>query len=127
MPGVFISHRSTDLTLAAKLSADLRGRGHDVWLDDEKIEAGDSIVKAIETGLTDSTYVILCLSSEGPSEWTDREWMPTLARQLSGLGVRLLPVFLSGGTLPTILADIKYVDLTREWDRGIELIDSALK
>ncbi len=124
---VFISHRSADLDLAKKLSAELRTRGNDVWLDDERLLPGDSIVHQVEAGLLDSGYVILCLSAEGPSEWTDREWMSTLARRLSGVDVKLLPVLLSGGSLPPILADIKCADLTGDWDQGISLLCSAFR
>lgn len=127
MPKVFISHRTADLDLARKLSSDLKARGHDVWLDDEEILAGDSIVAQVEDGLAGSGYVVLCLSIDGPSEWTDREWMATLARRLRGIDVKLLPVFLSGGTLPAILADIKYVDLTSDWDHGVDILSLAIK
>jgi TIR domain len=65
---VFISHRSADLDLAKKLSAELKVRGHDVWLDDEKIHPGESIVRQVEMGLIGSGTVVLCLSSDGPSE-----------------------------------------------------------
>ncbi len=127
MAKVFLSHRSADSDLAKKLSAELKVRGHDVWLDNEKILVGDSIVEQVETALVGSDYVILCLSSDGHSEWTDREWMSTLARRLSGMHIKLLPLFLSGGTLPAILADIRYVDLRRDWDQGISLLCQAIK
>jgi hypothetical protein len=127
MPKVFISHRSADLALVKKLSSELKAHGNEVWLDDEKILPGDSIVGQIEDGLAESGYVILCLSSDGPSQWTDREWMSALARRLSGVAVKLLPVYLSGGTMPAILADIKYVDLTRDWSQGIDLLCRAIK
>jgi hypothetical protein len=126
MPNVFISHRSADLDLARKLSAELKARGNEVWLDDERIRPGDSIVAEVQAGLIDARYLVLCLSSDGPSEWTDREWMPTLMRRLSGVDVKLLPVFLSGGALPAILADIQYVDLARDWNRGIDQLCSAI-
>jgi TIR domain len=127
VPKVFISYRSTDLALAKKLSAELKECGNDVWLDDEEILAGDSIVERVQAGLTGSKYVVLCLSSDGPSKWTDLEWMSTLARQLSGIDIKLLPVFLSGGSLPAILADIAYVDLTHNWNHGLNRLCQAIK
>jgi TIR domain-containing protein len=59
MPKVFISHRTADLDLARKLSSDLKARGHDVWLDDEEILAGDSIVAQVEDGLAGSGSMAL--------------------------------------------------------------------
>ncbi|MGV9246241.1 toll/interleukin-1 receptor domain-containing protein [Streptomyces sp. NPDC003710] len=126
MPKVFISYRTADRHLALKLHAELEARGHDPWLDDKMIPPGDSIVQSVDRGLKDARYVILCLSAGGSSEWTDREWMSTLARQLSGLDVKLLPVLLSGGALPSILADIRYVDLTRDWHQGVESLCQAI-
>jgi hypothetical protein len=127
MPKVFVSHRSSDLHLARKLAAELRTCGNDVWLDEERLLSGDSIVREVNAGLSGSQYVILCLSGDGPSEWTDREWMSALARQLNGMGVKLLPVLLSGGSPPAILADIKYVDLTNDWDHGVSLLCLAIR
>lgn len=124
---VFISYRSADLDLARKLAAELKACGHDVWLDNEKIFVGDSIVGQVNEGLLGSDYVVMCLSSYGSSKWTDREWMSSLARRLNGTDVKLFPVFLSGGTLPVILADIKYVDLTRDWNQGIRHLCLAIK
>jgi hypothetical protein len=43
-----------------------------------------------------------------------------LTRQLQGQNVKLLPVRLSGGTIPPILADIKFADLVSDWDGGIK-------
>jgi TIR domain-containing protein len=127
VPYVFISHRSADLDLARKLSAELAQCGNDVWLDDEKILPGDSIVGKIEDGLIKPGYFLLCLSGHGPSLWTDREWMSALARQLAGADVRLVPVFLTGGKIPAILADIKAVDLTKDWADGVDLLCKAIR
>lgn len=127
MPKVFISYRTPDRDRAQQLYAELQARGHDPWLDDKVILPGGSIVGAIDSGLMESRYVILCLSEDGPSEWTDREWMSTLARQLMGLDVKLLPVLLSGGRLPAILADISYVDLTRDWQQGVDALCRAMR
>ena len=47
-----------------------------------------------------------------------REWMSALARQIEGAQVRLLPVRLTGGSPPPILADLKYADLVTDWPRA---------
>ena len=112
MATVFVSHRVADEDAAERLAVELRDRGHEVWLDTWKIGLGDSIVEKMNDGLADSSYLVLCYSSAGStSPWMSREWMSVLARQLSGTGVRLLPVRLSGGSPPAILADFKYADL----------------
>jgi hypothetical protein len=55
-----------------------------------------------------------------------REWMSTLARQLEGIGVKILPVRFPGGKPPALLADIKYIDLSANWDVGIDQLHAAL-
>jgi hypothetical protein len=127
MTTVFVSHRVADEDAAERLAAELRDRGHEVWLDTWKIGLGDSIVEKMNDGLADSTYLVLCYSCAGTSPWMSREWMSALARQLSGADIRLLPVRLSGGSPPAILADIKYADLTVDWAGGVEAVCALLR
>lgn len=128
MANVFISHRSADLSTAKRLATDLLGRGHNVWLDEWNIRVGDSIIGEIGDGLEGSSYVVLCYSdSSVNSPWMSREWMSTLARQLEGMNVRLLPVRLTGGSPPGILADVKFADLVADWTLGLEELCNALR
>jgi TIR domain len=128
MATVFISYRSADRRRAERLAAVFRSRGHDVWLDTWNIKVGDSIVEKINAGLQDASHVVICYSDTGSlSPWMSREWMSTLARQLEGAGIHLLPARLSGGSPPAILADIKYADLVQNWTLGIEALCDALR
>jgi hypothetical protein len=127
MPNVFISHRKTDAQMAEQLATEVRDAGHEVWFDEWKIDLGDSIVERIDKGLEGSNYLVLCYSSSGMSDWVNREWMSALARQLSGHGVKVLPILLTGGKPPAILADIKYGDLTQNWTKGVSDLLRAIR
>jgi hypothetical protein len=127
MAHVFISYRSADAALAAKLSRDVRAMGHTVWLDSWEVNVGDRIVERINQGLAGSTYLVLCYSSAGMAPWMDIEWMSALARQLNGEGVRVLPVVLSGKNIPAILAGTKYADLMANWQQGLAELLRAIK
>jgi hypothetical protein len=128
MASVFISHRGADSAEAERLAHELRGLGHDVWVDVWKIRLGDSIIERIDEGLNGSAYVIVCFSKGGmAAPWMSREWMSALARQLSGFAVRLLPVRLTGGEPPAILADLKYADLVTDWAAGVAAVDAAMR
>jgi hypothetical protein len=128
MSKVFVSHRVADSKEALRLTNDLQDRGHTVWLDDLEIDLGDSIVAKMNEGLGGLEYLILCYSSSGSlSPWISREWMATLARQLQGEGVKVLPVRLTGGEPPAILADIKYADLVADWNSGVDALCAAIK
>ena len=89
MSKVFICHRSPDKALAEQLAVEIRAAGHEVWLDMWKIGVGDSIVAEIDRGLSSMHYLVLCYSTSGPSDWTDREFHSTLHRQLSGHPVKV--------------------------------------
>jgi len=128
MASVFISHRGADQVATERLARALRKRGHKVWLDIWQIQVGDSIVGRIDSCLSEASFLLLCCSGQlSTSSWTDREWMSALARQLGGAGVRLLPVRLTGGVLPSVLADVKYADLIADWSAGAGAICKAME
>lgn len=128
MANVFISHRKADDQEAERLATQIRDAGHQVWLDEWNIGLGDSIVEKMNEGLEGATYVVVCYSSSGvTSAWMGREWYSALSRQLNGAGVKLLPVRLTEGEPPAILADLRYADLVRDWSRGVTELLKALK
>jgi hypothetical protein len=128
MANVFVSHRGVDTALATQLATAIRGAGHTVWLDEWEIGIGDSITLAIDAGLERANYVVVCYSNDGvTSPWMGREWFSTLARQLNGQGVKLLPVRLSGGEPPPILADLQFADLVTDWDVGLTRLLKAIR
>ncbi|GIF73697.1 toll/interleukin-1 receptor domain-containing protein [Asanoa siamensis] len=128
MAVVFVSHRVADAALAEKLADDIRAAGHDVRLDETDLAVGDSIVEWMNAGLSAADYVVLCYSTHGvESPWITREWASALARQLQGAGVRLLPVVLTGGDAPAILADLKTADLTRDRAAGVARLLRAIR
>ena len=127
MAGVFVSYRASDEVPAEQLATELRARGHQVRFDLWDMKVGDSVVGLLNDGLFACTHLVLCFSAKGWSgRWMNREWMSALARQLEGAGVKVLPVRLTGGDPPAILADIKYADLVRDWDVGVGELCAAL-
>ena len=128
MAEIFVSHRGDDTKEAEQLALELRRSGHDVWLDKWEIELADSIVEKMQRGLDSAKYLIVCCSDSGVCvPWMSREWMSALARQLNGEDIKLLPVLLTGGYPPAILKDIKYVDLTNDWQNGVNQILEVIR
>jgi len=128
MARVFISYRRSDLPEIERLADEIRAAGHNVWFDEWEIRLGDSIVQRMEEGLESATHLVLCCSAAGVNtRWMSREWMSALARQLNGVGVRVLPVLLAGSAPPAILADLRYVDLGRDWSTGVHELLRALR
>ncbi len=74
MASVFVSHRLSDSAEAELLARELEAAGHEVWLDEWRIDLGDSIVERIDRGLEGADYVVVCYSSSGvTSPWMGRE------------------------------------------------------
>jgi molybdopterin-guanine dinucleotide biosynthesis protein A len=127
MASGFISHRSSDTVMALRLKDDLEARGHRLWIDALEIDVGDSIVAKMDAGLASASHLLLCLSASGvDAPWISREWMSALARQMNGADIKLLPVLLPGGSIPGLLADVRYADLRSDWKDGITDLDEAL-
>lgn len=128
MANVFISHRGSDTAEAERIATAIRAAGHEVRLDEWELVIGDSVVEWMERGLAGATYVVVCYSDQGVTvPWMGREWMSALARQLNGHGVKLLPVRLTGGEPPALLADIKYADLVKDWPGGVAQLLKAIR
>lgn len=128
MANIFISHRGNDAPQAEQLAIEIRNAGHKVWLDTWEITIGDSIVQRMNEGLEGAAYVIVCYSSSGiTTPWMSQEWMSALARQLNGHGVKLLPVLLTGGDPPAILAGVKYANLVKDWQLGVSQLLQAIR
>ena len=127
MATVFISHRGSDGATAAILKKDLDVLGHDVWLDLDEMRPGDSIIQRMNSGLTDATHLLVMYSDDpNPGPWMDREWYSTLARQLDGENVRLIPVRIGQSKGPALLRDIKYANLAANWTAGLTDLQRAL-
>jgi len=127
VPRVFICYRGADAKLAERLASELKTKGgHDVWLDRWEIEAGDSIVGRINEGLSGNIALILCVSSAGPSSWTESEWNSVFARKLNGETVKVLPALLTGREIPSFMRHIKFANLIDDWDAGVAALLKAL-
>lgn len=57
---IFISYSSPDKDWVKEFAKSLGSRGLTVWLDQDRIRAGDSISDAIEGGLRESSHVTVC-------------------------------------------------------------------
>ena len=128
MGNVFISHRGGDIPQAEQLATEVQNAGHNVWLDEWEIEIGDSIVEKMNSGLSGSTYLIMCMSKDGvETQWMGREWYSTLAAQMNGHNVKLLPAILTGGEPPALIRDLKYANLAKDWNSELVKLLAAIR
>jgi hypothetical protein len=86
---VFLSHRSIDRALVARVSGALRAAAIGTWLDQSEVVAGDAFVREIERGLETMTAFALFWSTS----CVDAEWVAfELAKAVAMLESRAVPI-----------------------------------
>nr|WP_269084163.1 toll/interleukin-1 receptor domain-containing protein [Sorangium cellulosum] len=112
MARIFLSHASVDKPTVRRVAEALRSAGHDPWVDDEQILIGESIPAAVERGLRQADFVVVCLSKAAAERgWVEAERDATLMQQLRERKARILPVRLENVPPPYIIAPLAYVDI----------------
>lgn len=125
---LFISHASDDKEVVAKpLTQALRQAGLSVWIDEEEIALGDSLLDSIQRGMSASRFAIVLFSPRFFAKvWAKAELAGFFQRELTGKKV-ILPVYYDISheevvkTVP-ILADRKAIS----WSDGIEAVVKAV-
>jgi TIR domain len=140
MSHVFISYVRENIKVIHRLSEALKAYGVEVWLDRDRIRAGQRWKDAIREAIQQGAFFIACFSKEYHQRSktymneeltlaieelrqrpTDREWF--------------IPVLLAGGQVPNrsigageTLHDIQWVYLSEErWDIGVQQIIAVVK
>jgi TIR domain len=125
-PSLFLSYSRSDNAIARRVAHDLRARGVEVWIDEESLAVGKPWADQIRSALTSVDAVLILVSESSlTSEWVQVEWSAALASR----SARLLPALvgpIDWKNIPPALADIQFVDLTEDYERGLERIVEAL-
>lgn len=121
---VFICHASEDKEkIAIPIYNELESLSIKVFLDQNYIRWGDSFIKIIDHALKKSKFVIAILSENSiDKRWPLKEIHVTLARQIAGDDIKLLPIVV-GNEQKTIkqislISDILY----KKWDNNAKEI-----
>ena len=124
---VFISHSSHDKTFVKSLAVDLANGGHQPWVDEWEILAGESIPERIGTGIEDADFVLVVLSKFSvESEWVEREWQTKYWTEVNERHIQVIPVLIDDCEIPTLLRQKKYVDFREDYASAIELLFNSL-
>ncbi|WP_437925279.1 TIR domain-containing protein [Sorangium sp. So ce291] len=130
MARVFLSHASVDKSSVRLIADALRAAGHEPWLDEEELLVGDSIPRAVERGLREADFVVVCLSTAATERgWVEAERDATMIQQFRERKARILPVRLEPVDPPYLLAQLAYVDLFPSGDafrRGIDRLTRSI-
>ena len=123
MAQVFISYSRKDLSFVEQLAADLKANGFAVWYDLSDIGGGTQWRSEIESGLSQSQFVVVVLSPDSvASEWVEREFLFA-----SNLRLKIIPLMYRPCELPLNYINLNYIDVQGEnYQRGFPALLRAL-
>jgi hypothetical protein len=116
MTSAFLSHSSVDKPFARRLTGDLRANGIDVWLDEEQIRPGQSIVGRINDGLAKNKFVLLAVSKSFlASEWATWVTNTSVTSAVNNKSASVIPLLIDDvwDSAPPLLADKLYIDFRK--------------
>lgn len=92
---IFISYASEDKdTIVDKLVTILKSYELKVWYSEIEVSVGDSLTKAIDRGLSDSSYGLIILSKSFIEKtWTDYEFRGLLSKEVNRKQKIILPIW----------------------------------
>lgn len=124
---VFISHSSINKAYAKRIAVELAQHGHNPWLDEWEIDAGQNIPSEISKGLQRATAVVVLLSSHAvKSKWVESEWQTKYWDELKDGKVRVIPALIENCRIPVLLKTKKYADFRHSFESGIDDLLNAL-
>lgn len=104
-PKIFISHSHQDRHIATDLQVILEKYGAEIYLDQERIRAGDILPDKIKEGIAwCDTFLLIWSTSTSSSEWVEREW--SMAYELRK---KIVPYVLDSMPLPPGLNNLVYI------------------
>jgi len=112
---IFISHNRNDKKTARELARMLRAQGSDVWFDEWEIIPGQSIIEALEHGLSlADSFVIIWSKNAKESSWVSTEWRSYLRRRIDDRTLRIIPIRIDNTPLPSVLREYSGFRLSEE-------------
>ncbi len=125
---IFISYSRKDSAFVDTLAANLVRARHNVWMDRWELSIGDSITQKIEENLTESSAILVVVSSHSvESPWCKRELTAGLVRELEERKTLVLPLVIDDCALPLFLRDKLYADFRRNPDEAFNLGSGPIK
>ena len=107
------------------LAKGLVANGIRVWLDEDEIHVGDSLVEAIDRGISESDAMLTIVSANVGSKWSQYELNALVTRDPGTDQPKpVIPILLENAEIPPALLAIKGVDFRKDFGEALrELID----
>jgi hypothetical protein len=135
---VFVSYVREDADVVARLQADLRERGIELWKDTERLRPGDRWRREISSAIRGGDAFVAIFSAASAQKrrsYMREELLQAVAELRLRPGDRawFFPVVVSECELPRMqigpneyLSDLQYAPLHRDWDGGVAALAVAL-
>jgi TIR domain-containing protein len=126
---VFLSYGHGDKQFVRRIARNLTDNGITVWIDEEEILAGDSLIERIRGGIESVRFFVVVISENSiRSRWVRSELDIAMNKEIEGKKLRVIPILLgpiSDEDLPSFLVGKRFVDCRRH--RTKHVYDKALK
>jgi len=114
MSSIFLCHSSLDKPWVQGLADRLRSDGVRVWIDESELKIGDSLVKNIASGISETQYFAVIISANSVrSNWVQKELSLAMTKEVLSGEVVVLPIVIEPCLLPSFLTDKLYADFTK--------------
>ena len=112
-PGVrvFISYAHEDAGLAFAINDELEAHGVGVWIDENELQIGDSLIERVGDAIAEGDFVVAVVSpvSVG-SPWCKKELGLAVTKGINERRIVVLPVRVGGAEMPGLLKDLVFAD-----------------
>lgn len=123
---VFMSHSAQDRSAARRIAAALERSGHEV-LSSVNLRAGSNIARRVRERVTEADVVLALISRDTFRSEHDRGELTALAMsRFARERQMVIPLLLDDSAVPGYLSDYLYVDLSQDFDEGLERLIRGL-
>lgn len=124
---IFISYSQQDKKFADIIAERLKQAGHEVEFDVWRLRAGDNLLAKINDGIKETDTLLVIVSQYSlQSKSLMNEFSAAAFGDISSKKSRILPVLVDKSTLPHYLAKYQYLDLTTDFELGLQQILQTL-
>lgn len=120
-PQIFVSHSSRDVEhpIFRSLVSGLRRRGAELWIAQEQLSVGDSLIEKLSRGVDSADYILFILSNHtSSSPGVTHEWRLAYADQLVRQQGKILVAQIDDMRVSTDFASLHVYNFARNYERA---------
>lgn len=123
---IYLSYSHNDTFIVNKIADELSKNNIHISNKFEKYLTGEEISSYLTNSISSSDYMVIFISSNY-SKWQDYETYIAFEEYLSKRDITIIPVLLDKVSLPESLNNFLYIDLTQNFENGLNVLVSQLK